>query len=244
MIRRFAMEIEYDGTNYCGWQRQANDPTIQATLEDALLPLNRHQPVVVIGSGRTDSGVHSTGQVAHVDLDNELSAETVERALNATIPDDICVKNCREVEKDFHARFWAKRRTYVYWVLLKPDIFRRKYAWFPGFDYDRELLDRCAVEVLGEHDFTRLCLTSTKAETRICTIFDSRWETTKESLTYQIVGNRFLHSMVRILVGTMMEIARGKYTVAEFKNLLDNPNGGVQVYTAPARGLFLQGVQY
>ncbi|MDD5765008.1 MAG: tRNA pseudouridine(38-40) synthase TruA [Candidatus Marinimicrobia bacterium] len=244
MIRRFAMEVEYDGTNYCGWQRQANDPSIQATLEDALSPLNHQLPVVVIGSGRTDSGVHATGQMAHVDLDNELSAETIEKALNATIPDDIFVKNCREVEKDFHARFWAKRRTYLYYVLSKPDIFRRKYAWFPGFDYDRERLDRCAVEIIGEHDFTRLCLTSTEAETRICTIFDSRWETAKENLIYQIVGNRFLHSMVRILVGSMMEVARGKYTIADFKNLLDNPTGGMQVYTAPARGLFLQGVQY
>ena len=128
--------------------------------------------------------------------------------------------------------------------MLKPDIFRRKYSWFPGFEYNRELLDHCAVAILGEHDFTRLCLTSTEAETRICNIFESRWETRHEDLTYQIVGNRFLHSMVRILVGTMMEVARGKYSVAEFKNLLDNPSGGVQVYTAPARGLFLQGVQY
>lgn len=244
MTRRFLIRLEYDGTNYCGWQRQANNRSVQELLETALRSLNNNQPVAVIGSGRTDSGVHALDQVAHFDLETNLTPETIRRALDAKIPKDIYVRECMEVDGQFHARFSAKRRTYIYQILLWTTVFQRDFAWYPGFNYDTELLDQCAGEVIGNHDFTRFCLTSTESESKVCTIFESEWKKGDSMLIYRITGNRFLHSMVRILVGTMMEVARGKYTTADFKNLLDKKNRSVQVYTAPAKGLFLYNVAY
>ncbi|MCK9244104.1 MAG: tRNA pseudouridine(38-40) synthase TruA [Candidatus Marinimicrobia bacterium] len=244
MPRRFKIVLQYDGTNYCGWQRQLKDRSIQAEIEEALKPLNRNQPVAVIGAGRTDSGVHARRQTAHFDLITDLPALTVHKALNATLPDDIYVDECREVAADFHARFAATRRTYRYQIALQPAVFMRRYVWLVTFPFELELLQNCAALIVGEHDFTALCRASTEAENKVCTVIESSWGKNEGQLIYTITANRFLHGMVRMLVGSMMEIARGKYPIAAFKNLLGNNSPEMQVYTAPAQGLVLWNVKY
>lgn len=244
MVRRFRINLQYDGTDYCGWQRQLNDRSVQAELETALKPLNQDDPVTVIGAGRTDSGVHAMRQTAHFDLQTELPAETIKNALNATLPDDIQIDECQEAVADFHARFSAVRRTYRYQIAVRREVFRRRYVWVVSYPFDPELLKACAGLVPGKHDFTALCRTATKAENKICTVYESGWEWQNDLLIYTVTANRFLHSMVRMLVGSMLEVARGKYPVSAFKKLLGNDGTGMQVYTAPAQGLMLWNVKY
>jgi tRNA pseudouridine38-40 synthase len=244
MMRRFAIMLSYDGTNYCGWQRQAGDLSIQALLEEALQPLNGGQPVKVIGAGRTDSGVHARAQVAHFDLESAHSAETIRRALNATLPGDIYVRICQSVDQNFHARFGALRREYKYQILLEPSVFEQRYAWLCPYQLDFDLLQQAAEIVQGEHDFTNLCRRSTEAESKLCTVYESYWERADYKLIYTIQANRFLHSMVRMIVGAMTEVARGKYPLSAFKNLLGKNDRPMQVYTAPAKGLILWSIEY
>jgi len=244
MPRRFKIILQYDGTDFCGWQRQLKDRSVQAEIEETLKPLNQNQAVTVIGAGRTDSGVHAKRQTAHFDLVTDLPAETIRNALNATLPDDIYVDECREVAPEFHARFSATRRTYHYQIAMQPDIFRRRYVWAITFPFELKLLQDCAAMVTGEHDFTALCRTSTEVENKICTVYESNWFQDENLLVYIITANRFLHSMVRMLVGSMMEVARGKYPVSAFKNLLGNDGTEMQVYTAPPQGLSLWNVKY
>ncbi|MBU4445465.1 MAG: tRNA pseudouridine(38-40) synthase TruA [Candidatus Marinimicrobia bacterium] len=243
-VRRYKITIEYDGTDFCGWQRQIRDRTVQQTLEDSLSELNKGQPVTLIGSGRTDSGVHALGQIAHFDLDTTLNAETICKALNAKTPNDIYIHRCQETDPSFHARFGAKKRTYVYQILQSPSVITRRYTWQPDITINERLLDLCAEYVLGEHDFSILSRTSSEAESKTCHVYESKWIKNENMLNYMIVGNRFLYSMVRMLVGTMIEISRGKGTPEDFRALLENSAGNLKPYTAPPQGLFLWKVEY
>ncbi|HCL00424.1 MAG TPA: tRNA pseudouridine(38-40) synthase TruA [Candidatus Marinimicrobia bacterium] len=244
MIRRFAITVEYDGTDFFGWQRQARERTVQEVLGNGLVDLNRGNRVVVNGSGRTDSGVHAIGQVAHFDLETILAPETIRNALNAKTPRDIYIHNCRETDPSFHARFNAKKRTYLYQLLLVRSVIKRRYTWQPELKFREDLLQRCAELVKGEHDFSRLCRTSTESNTKICRIYESQWIKNENMLYYKIVGNRFLHSMVRMIVGTMEEVARGIGTVEGFRALVENLPGDIKPFTAPPQGLFLWEVEY
>jgi tRNA pseudouridine38-40 synthase len=244
MAKRFRIDLQYDGSAYCGWQRQNRDRSIQAELEEALKPLNHGSPVTVIGAGRTDSGVHARRQTAHFDLETELPATTIKNAMNATLPEDIYIDDCVEVGSDFHARFSAVRRNYHYQIAVRPEVFRRHFVWLINYPFETELLRECAGSVLGEHDFTALCRATAETENKICTVYESGWEWQNDLLIYSVTANRFLHSMVRMLVGSMLEVARGKYPAAAFKNLLGNNSSGMQVYTAPAQGLILWNVKY
>ncbi|MCD6440719.1 MAG: tRNA pseudouridine(38-40) synthase TruA [Candidatus Marinimicrobia bacterium] len=244
MIRRFAITVEYDGTDFFGWQRQARERTVQEVLENSLVDLNRGNRVVVNGSGRTDSGVHAIAQVAHFDLETILTPETIRNALNAKTPRDIYIHNCRETDPSFHARFNAKKRTYLYQLLLVRSVIKRRYTWQPEMKFREDLLQSCAKLVTGEHDFSRLCRASTESNIKICRIYESEWIKNENMLNYKIVGNRFLHSMVRMIVGTMIEVARGKGSVEDFKALVENLPGDIKPVTAPPQGLFLWKVEY
>ena len=217
---------------------------MQQELEDALTALNHGQPVTVIGSGRTDAGVHALGQVAHFDLDTNLPEETIQNALNATTGQDIQIHSCGAVAGDFHARYAARRRHYQYHIYQEPSVIQRRYSWQIGNHLDISLLNTCAGMVIGEHDFSRLSRASAETELKICQIFDSKWIKNEKFLNYLITGNRFLHSMVRMLVGTMIEVARGRGSLDDFALLLENQQSPLKVFTAPAKGLFLKRVEY
>ncbi|RLA89748.1 MAG: tRNA pseudouridine(38-40) synthase TruA [Deltaproteobacteria bacterium] len=244
MPQRYRLTIEYDGTDFCGWQRQRCGRSVQGELETVLQTLNGGEPVTLIGSGRTDAGVHSLGQVAHVDLSIPRQPETIQRALNAQTGRDIQVRGCQIVDADFHARFSARRRHYLYRICRRIAVLERRTSWqLPG-ELDEDCLQECAKLILGEHDFSRLCSSRTEAASKICQISDSQWIKEDIFINYKIVGNRFLHSMVRMIVGTMITIARGKGSPADLQALLDGEDGMVQVHTAPPQGLILQQVDY
>jgi len=236
--------IEYDGTNYFGWQKQKKGETIQELIERALLPLNGGRRVRITGAGRTDAGVHALGQVAHFDMETELDPGTIKIVINANTPKDIYVTRCEEVDKSFHARFSAKRRKYIYRIARRYSPFDRLFSWCPPYELDTEKLHECSKLVVGKREFVRFCKSTCKAKSKECVVFESFWKEGERFLEYHISANRFLQSMVRMLVGTMIEVARGRYTVEDFKNLLENKTNEVQVLTAPAKGLFLKEIIY
>lgn len=245
MNRRFKINIEYDGTNYCGWQKQKENCSIQFLIEKAIAPLNNGELITVIGAGRTDAGVHAINQVAHFELDTKLQFDTIKNAINARIPKDILIRHCEEVDKSFHARFSAQKRTYLYLICENPSVFYRRYTWQPKFDYDFSKLVECAKLILGEHDFTIFCSTSDESKSKVSTIYEAKWEKKGKFTCFKITANRFLHSMVRMLVGTMTEVARDKYDLKEFKLLAEGMKlEKVHIYTAPSNGLFLYNVEY
>ena len=236
--------IEYDGTNYFGWQKQKKGETIQELIERALLPLNGGRRVRITGAGRTDAGVHALGQVAHFDMETELDPGTIKIVINANTPKDIYVTRCEEVDKSFHARFSAKRRKYIYRIARRYSPFDRLFSWCPPYELDTEKLHKCSKLIVGKREFVRFCKSTCKAKSKECVVFESFWKEGERFLEYHISANRFLQSMVRMLVGTMIEVARGRYTVEDFKNLLENKTNEVQVLTAPAKGLFLKEIIY
>ncbi|RKY49447.1 MAG: tRNA pseudouridine(38-40) synthase TruA [Candidatus Neomarinimicrobiota bacterium] len=244
MLRRFKIVIEYDGTNYFGWQKQKKGETIQELIERALLPLNGGRRVRITGAGRTDAGVHALGQVAHFDMETELDPGTIKIVINANTPKDIYVTRCEEVDKSFHARFSAKRRKYIYRIARRYSPFDRLFSWCPPYELDTEKLHECSKLVVGKREFVRCCRSTCKAKSKECVVFESFWKEGERFLEYHVSANRFLQSMVRMLVGTMIEVARGRYTVEDFKNLLENKTNEVQVLTAPAKGLFLKEIIY
>ncbi|MBO8151595.1 MAG: tRNA pseudouridine(38-40) synthase TruA [Candidatus Marinimicrobia bacterium] len=244
MLRRFKIVIEYDGTNYFGWQKQKKGETIQELIERALLPLNGGRRVRITGAGRTDAGVHALGQVAHFDMETELDPGTIKIVINANTPKDIYVTRCEEVDKSFHARFSAKRRKYIYRIARRYSPFDRLFSWCPPYELDTEKLHECSKLVVGKREFVRFCRSTCKAKSKECVVFESFWKEGERFLEYHVSANRFLQSMVRMLVGTMIEVARGRYTVEDFKNLLENKTNEVQVLTAPAKGLFLKEIIY
>ena len=239
---RYKIIIQYDGTSFNGWQIQKGHQTIQGEIEKALKNFMSKE-IVVYGSGRTDSGVHALGQVAHFDLSKKIDPNILLRAINANLNHCIRIIKCELVDSDFHARFSAKKRHYYYRVRTDPFLLDHHYTHHIS-NIDIELLNNASKLIIGQHDFTSFSKHNEKIENRKCIIYESIWKESKSILNYHIVGNRFLHHMVRYLVGTMLEIGKNKYSLNEFKNLLMEPRERVKIYKAPAKALVLKQVDY
>lgn len=244
----FKLLVEYDGTAFHGWQSQKADRTVQDELEAALKKVTGQRQVTVIGAGRTDAGVHALGQVAHVKLDTTLPAERLRMAINSNLAEDLRVQDVEQVGDDFHARFSAVRRRYSYTVAIAQPVIGRQYVWSPRrvskHGLGREVLAQCAQRVLGRHDFAGFAKANIESDSTMCHVDTSRWESSESRLVYHIAADRFLHHMVRYLVGTMLEVARGRYTVDQFATQVRQGAGEITVYRAPASGLILEEVQY
>ena len=242
--RKYQFTIQYDGSDFHGWQIQDNGRTVQGDIEKALNVIFPKEKISLIGSGRTDTGVHALGQVAHVELPTRLSPLQLCNALQGNLNKDIQIDSAVEVDEDFHARFSAKAREYEYHLVKKQSPFSRKYATELKWDIIPELLYECTDMLKGEHDFTSFCKANTETENKICIIHKASWIDNNDEYIFTIQANRFLHHMVRYLIGTMLEVARGKYTVQNFIDLLDRNTTEVVVARAPAKGLFLKKVYY
>lgn len=255
---RFRLDIEYDGAPFRGWARQQGVETVQANLERALEVALRHQPIELTVAGRTDAGVHAVGQVASFEFDGEIPKAIV-RSLNGLTPRGIAVRSLAPAPAGFDARRDAVARTYCYRVLLRrPDSpFAVGRAWWVSRPVDRERLAACAELITGSHDFTAFTPTETYHTRFVRDIHSARW-VEEEGLTdpatgrrfdpdtiqFWITGDSFMRNMVRILVGTMIEVADGSRTLAEFRSLLrgaERPEAGI---TAPPQGLYLMRVEY
>ena len=238
------MTIQYDGNDFHGWQVQAKGRTVQGDIEDALSVIYPDEKITLIGAGRTDAGVHALGQAAHIKLPPKLSADELQQALNGNLNQDVRIDKVDEVGDDFHTRFSATAREYEYRLVKHFSPVTRNYTTPLKWEIHNKLLNECVELLPGKHDFTSFCKATAEVENKICTVISASWEETEEMHIFRIKANRFLQHMVRYLVGTMLEVARGRYTILDFNNLLNNENTNAVVIPAPAQGLYLKKVYY
>lgn len=246
--RTVQLVLHYDGSDFAGWQRQPNERTVQGELERVLTRLTGAH-VAALGAGRTDAGVHARGQAVGVRVPERWSAATLRRALNALLPHDIWVAAAHEMRPEFHARYSALARRYAYYVGTDDEArspFRRRTEWAYTRPLDRDLLARSAAAIVGDHRFIAFAVRGTAPDTdnHRCTVHHAAWRDRTGGLVFEIEANRFLHHMVRFLVGTMLDVAsrrRDEHTLDRL--LVADCNDEVSA-PAPAHGLFLERVTY
>ena len=243
MKRNIKLTIEYDGTEFVGWQRQPNGRTVQEEIENAIKKIMQEE-IGIVGAGRTDSGVHARGQVANFFTSNGMPASDLQRALNGVLPDDVVIHSVEEIDEQFSARYSAKVREYRYYISKSPSAFERKYCWQTGYQLDLEKMNRVAASVLHIHDFQSFCKADSDVEHHLCNVSESRWYTEDSKLIYIISANRFLQGMVRALVGTIVNVGRGYTSESEFLMIMEARNRSKAGPAAPAKGLFLERVTY
>ena len=243
-MSRFRLLITYDGTNYQGWQIQKDGRTVQGIIENAFGDLSGSDGIIRLnGSGRTDAGVHALGQVAHVDFKTNLNIQVLKNALNARLPEDCRIISIEQVNKNFHSRYDAKKRYYIYQCREGGSILFRNQCWIIN-NIDILFLNELASYLVGCHDFLSFCKYREEMENTYCEIFESKWLVENNMIIFKISANRFLHHMIRYLVGTMVGVNQGRLSAKEFKLLLDNPKKNVQILKAPPQGLFLEKIDY
>ena len=246
-MNRYALVIEYDGTNYYGFQRQQGLPSVQQALEEAL-SLKLQHGVTVIASGRTDAGVHARGQVVHFDSNVEIDCSDFGWRMNPLLPTDIAIKKCVKVDENFHARFGAKKKTYVYRVYLSKihSPLKQKYNHVCFYDLDVPLMQKACDYFVGEHDFRSFMLSGAQVRTTVRTIYDMHIEVSEEGrqLDFYYTGNGFLHNMVRAMVGTLLSVGNGRYSIADLHRILDAKDRCKAGTSMPAHALYLSEIRY
>lgn len=239
-----ALLIEYDGSNFAGWQIQPGVRTVQGELEASLKRITGHE-IAVIGSGRTDAGVHATGMVAHIELPVSVDIPRFLLGINATTGHDVVVKAIRPTEQEFHARFDATSRSYRYTIVNDWCALRREHAWEVRKPLDPDRLTDCSRLLLGEHDFTSFSKSTEDVTHFRCTVQIAEWSIHGTQFAFRIQANRFVRGMVRALVGAMIQCGLGILGVDEFRRLLEHPQELDRAkYLAPPQGLVLEHVGY
>jgi tRNA pseudouridine38-40 synthase len=246
MLKNFKIIIEYDGTNYHGWQRQKQDRTIQQEIEQGLSTMTARQ-ITLNGSGRTDAGVHAFGQVANFLCETDLLPEAFQKGLSSLLPDDIVIKECRLVDESFHARYDVKSKIYHYRILNSkvPAAIGRQYAWFIRKSLETAAMRSAILHIIGSHDFKSFEGTGSPRSHTIRNVTAADLiENNDGSINFKIEADGFLRYMVRNIVGTLVDVGLGKVTPAGFKDILESKNRSNASATAPAHGLFLMEVKY
>ncbi len=246
--RTMQLVLHYDGAGFAGWQRQPDARTVQGVIEEALFKLCGDQ-ISVLGAGRTDAGVHALGQAAGIHVPQKWESVSLRRALNAVLPEDVWVRAVHEMIPSFHARYDAVSRTYIYRIATGDDAespFRRRWAlpWTRALNADA--LSESARMIVGDHSFRAFAVKGTAPpnDDHRCTVFQSDWAATSDGWTFTIRANRFLHHMVRFLVGTMLDIASDRRSAADMMELLGSDDNQRISPPAPSHGLYLQAVEY
>jgi tRNA pseudouridine38-40 synthase len=245
-MARYFIKLSYDGTNYHGWQSQDNANTVQAEIEKALKVL-LSKNIEITGAGRTDTGVHAREYFAHFDLEEKLnceqSADLIYR-MNAILPDNISIQKIFPVLPDAHARFSALSRTYTYYISRTKNPFSRESSWNVFGNLDVEKMNDAALLLFEYTDFTSFAKLHSDVKTNNCRIMLAEWKEEDNSLVFTITADRFLRNMVRAIVGTLVDVGKGKISVADFRNTIESKNRGDAGYSVPARGLFLERIIY
>jgi tRNA pseudouridine38-40 synthase len=255
-VRTFKLTVAYDGTDFVGWQRQARDRSVQAAIEDVLMTIEG-APVAIVGAGRTDAGVHAAAQVASVSLQRAIPSDELHRALNATLPGDVRVLQIEDVASGFNARFHAKAKVYRYWMwngaAMLPAL--RRFAWHIPQSLDSHAMQRAADLLIGEHDFSafqaaRSDVKTTKRTLTRSALTESRPDgpmstaTAGALLCYEVTGSGFLRHMVRNIVGTLIDVGRGRLAPEELTRIVASRDRAEAGPTAPPHGLTLWRVEY
>jgi tRNA pseudouridine38-40 synthase len=247
VIRTLKLTIAYDGTNYVGWQRQLNGPSIQQTIEEAFLPLaGGERPPVVAGAGRTDAGVHALGQVASVNVEFALATDAIRRALNVRLPQDIRVLAVEDAPLGFHARFQARGKIYRYRIVTTEVMspFDRFYAWHAPERRDVEAMQRAAALFAGRHDFASFHAGAAMMNGTVRLLESVRCIVVPGGLVIDVTGDGFLRHMVRTIVGTLMDVGSGQRTPESIPDIIARRDRRAAGPTVPACGLTLVSVRY
>ena len=242
-MNNYKLIIQYDGTNYAGWQIQKNAPTVQQKITDAVEIILKEK-INLIGSGRTDAGVHALGQTANFRTENDISLRKFNHSLNAILPADISIIKMEKAAPEFHSRFDAKKRSYIYLFSKFKSPFYSRYSYFLYNKIDCEEMNKLSKSFLGEKDFTSFAKKSTEPENKTCNIYEINWKETSGLVIFKIEADRFLHGMVRTIIGTLLKAAKenlGTDFLKDVFNLRDRESAGEAV---PAKGLFLFKVKY
>ncbi len=242
---RYFIELSYNGGAYCGWQRQPSMPTVQQTLEQALSTLLQDE-ILVTGAGRTDTGVNASYYVAHFDTRREISNPSqIVYKVNFMLPGDIAVGSIREVSEEAHARYGAREREYRYYIEPRKNPFTRHSTWQYYVPLDIEKMNKAADFLLHWEDFTSFAKLNSNNKTNICHVMKAQWERNDDGvLCFTIRADRFLRNMVRSIVGTLVDVGRGRYSVEEFREIVRSLDLSKSSAGAPAQGLFLSDVLY
>lgn len=240
---RYFLELAYNGSNYCGWQVQPNEMTIQEKLEDALSKLLGTKTDVV-GAGRTDSGVHASYYVAHFESDKELDEHFYIEKLNRMLPRDISIMSLTSVDETLHARFDATSRTYYYYIIETKNPFKSETSYRLNFKLDYAKMNEAAKILYEIVDFTSFSKLHTEVATNNCTVFRAEWVENDGQWVFVISANRFLRNMVRAVVGTLIEVGKGKLSLEGFRAIIDQKDRGKAGMSVPAHALFLANITY
>ena len=246
MTTNFKLIIEYDGSRYHGWQRQKEDRSIQGEIEKALKTITARS-VTLIGSGRTDAGVHAQGQVANFECETRLEPAAMANALNSLLEDDIVIKDCEAVSSSFHARYDAKSKVYHYQILNRPvpAAIGRQYSWFIRKALNQEAMRAAMALIVGSHDFKAFEGTGSARQHTTRHIYSAELSEQDDGLlVFKIEADGFLRYMVRNIVGTLVDVGLEKLTLHDFKRILDSQDRSQAGVTAPAQGLTLIKVNY
>jgi len=239
----YKITIQYDGKRYAGWQIQDNAFTVQEVISNSIKQILQEE-INVIGAGRTDAGVHALGQVANFTLSKELDLFNFKYSLNSVLPDDISITNVESVDEKFHARFSAKRRSYIYLISHQKSPFfdRYSYTLFSGFDQDR--MNELSKVLIGTQDFTSFSKTNTEVQNKICEVYEARWRRQKNLFIFYIEANRFLYGMVRAIIGSLLKAYSSENGMNYLQNIFNQKDRSAAADSVPAKGLFLYKVKY
>ena len=241
---RYFVWFSYDGTAYHGWQIQPNGNSVQEELQRALSTLLREE-ISVTGAGRTDAGVHARQMVAHFDFSVAIDLEQLAYKLNRILPCDIAVDRVELVDDDMHARFSATSRTYHYYIYTKKDPFSRPYSTELHYELDFDKMNEAGRILMTYDDFGAFCKSHSDVKTTLCRVTKAEWVQTSETSWYfEITANRFLRNMVRAVVGTLIDVGRGRLTLDDFRKVIEGKRRTAAGESMPANALFLENIRY
>ncbi len=241
---RYFITLSYDGTAYHGWQVQPNGASVQEELQRGLSLLLRRD-VPVTGAGRTDTGVHARMMVAHFDANENIDTQQLTYKLNRLLHGDIAIQDIRNVPDDWHARFSATSRTYHYYIYMRKSPFERHYACYIPYPLDFAKMNEAARLLLDYDDFGAFCKSHTDVKTTLCKVTAAEWHQTSATTWYfEITANRFLRNMVRAVVGTLIEVGRGRLSVDDFRRVVEGKRRSDAGESMPGNALFLERIEY
>jgi tRNA pseudouridine38-40 synthase len=243
-MQRYLFEIAYNGSSFHGWQRQPNANSIQEAIENTFAKLHSGKEVPIVGCGRTDAGVHAKKYFFHVDLPEIADKQYLVFKLNRMFPKDIAVFNIIQVNKDLHARFDAKKRTYRYFIHQQKDPFKDGLSLYFPQELNYETMNSAAKLLLGKKDFGSFSKLHTDVKTNMCEVYCADWFISEKEIFFEISANRFLRNMVRAIVGTLIDVGMGKLTDNDIISILAAKDRQEASLSVPAHGLYLWDVEY
>jgi len=243
LMFNYKIVIQYDGTLYAGWQIQENAVTVQQVITNSIEQILQEK-FNLIGAGRTDAGVHALGQVANFKVDKEIDLYKFKYSLNSVLPKDIAISKIEIVEENFHARFSAKKRSYIYLISNQKTPFYERYSYTLFSKLDQDKLNELSSVIIGSHDFTSFSKINPEVQNKMCQVYEARWRRQKNFFIFYIEANRFLYGMVRAIVGSILKAYADEQSIDYIKNIFLQKDRNAAADAVPAKGLFLYKVKY